>query len=565
VFSGDFFSVERLCSFKTAIFSKTAEFVMHVEPLAVEKTRIAGNNRLQDCAVDTVYLPCGIQLDEFKIIEVLGSGGFGIVYRALDTSLNRLVALKEYMPKAFAMRKHGTTVSVLSEEHSETFLAGMRSFINEAKLLAQFNHEALVKVYRFWEANGTAYMAMPLYEGQTFSAWLKQRHEPPSEAWLRDFLSQLLPAIATLHERQCFHRDIAPDNIFMQPDDRPVLLDFGAARHILAGEQRALTIILKPSYAPIEQYGESENLTQGPWTDLYALASVVHLAIVGKVPQPSVQRLLEDRQLPLQQAVPALFPNRYGYSFLAAIDCALALKPQNRPQSVADFQALLDANSETHGVFGRTSQAKTIAGRKKLFLANVALVLLMMVVSVAIFRKNQPNHELHEKSAGIIHPITTTPKSSSDNQQSLQVTPLDFGVGSSFAPVQSLEPPPQLLSKPAQKPARHESSSVGNEVSLEARPASKSMAFKNAVSTKATKLTAKSKALEEKSTTQKLTGLQVQNPPPSNRVSSEQNSRQESEKSVPAPVQKAAVSAQAAPEPAPQKHSDDDLFVTPGF
>ena len=175
-------------------------------------------------------LPSGTRLEEFEILELVGEGGFGIVYLARDHMLQRNVALKEYMPSALATRTGPTTVSVKSEDLAGTFVAGLRSFVNEARLLARFDHPSLVKVYRFWEANGTAYMVMPFYEGVTVRAALLALGGPPTERWLEDLLPPLLDVLAYLHRAHCFYRDIAPDNILILRDGRPLLLDFGAQR-----------------------------------------------------------------------------------------------------------------------------------------------------------------------------------------------------------------------------------------------------------------------------------------------------------------------------------------------
>ncbi|MDQ3059947.1 MAG: DUF4384 domain-containing protein [Pseudomonadota bacterium] len=290
---------------------------------------------------DRNVLQSGVRLGEFEILSVIGSGGFGIVYLAYDHSLQRKVALKEYMPSSLAARSNFLHVTVKSERHAETFQAGMRSFINEARLLAQFDHPSLLKVYRFWEANGTAYMAMPFYQGLTLTQTLRGREAPPDEAWLKSLLAPLLDALETLHAEQCFHRDIAPDNILMLADDRPLLLDFGAARRAIGGMAQAFTVILKPGYAPIEQYADVATMQQGAWTDLYALASVVHFAITGRPPAPSVARMVCDPQIPLAQSA----AGRYSDAFLQVIDRALGVKPQDRPQSVAEFRLLLGLQS----------------------------------------------------------------------------------------------------------------------------------------------------------------------------------------------------------------------------
>lgn len=280
-------------------------------------------------------LPVGTFLGEFEITELVGEGGFGIVYLARDHSLERRVALKEYMPSALAARTGPMEVSVKSERHRDTFEAGLKSFVNEARLLAQFDHPSLVKVYRFWEANGTAYMVMPFYEGVTLKQQLKDMGAPPNEAWLMDLLGPLTEALEVIHADHCYHRDIAPDNvILLKGSNRPLLLDFGAARRVIGDMTQALTVILKPGYAPVEQYAEVPGMKQGPWTDVYALAAVVYYAIMGKTPPTSVGRLMNDSYVPLSQAA----AGRYSAKFLAAVDRALTVKPEERTQSITEFR-----------------------------------------------------------------------------------------------------------------------------------------------------------------------------------------------------------------------------------
>lgn len=286
-------------------------------------------------------LPPGTRLGEYEIERVLGEGGFGIVYLATDHGLERHVAIKEYLPAALASRGKGTVVTLRAESHAETFALGLRSFVNEARLLARFDHPSLVRVYRFWEANHTAYMVMPYYEGRTLAATREAMGGPPDEAWLRRLLDGLCGALAELHASSCYHRDIAPDNILILADGRPVLLDFGAARRVIGDRTQTLTAILKPAYAPIEQYAEVGHLQQGPWTDLYALAAVVYYCIAGRSPTPSTVRAVDDQLRPLSSVIAELrgkHPDlHYSDEFVRAIEWALAVRPSDRPQTVADF------------------------------------------------------------------------------------------------------------------------------------------------------------------------------------------------------------------------------------
>ncbi|MFL6681578.1 MAG: serine/threonine-protein kinase, partial [Burkholderiaceae bacterium] len=283
-------------------------------------------------------LPIGTRLAEFEIRQVIGAGGFGVVYRAWDEALQRDVALKEYMPVSLAGRGASERVTLRSRMHEETFALGLQSFVNEARLLARFDHPALVKVFRFWEANGTAYMAMPLYKGRTLRQMRKAL--PASafdDAWLRALIDPLLGALEVMHDADVYHRDIAPDNILWCDDGRPVLLDFGAARLVLADRTQNVTAILKPQFAPIEQYAETQAMRQGPWTDLYALAGTCFFMLTGRAPLPATARVMGDEQASLMR----LLPPGCSPRLLQVLDWTLAVRPQDRPQSVAQFRDAL--------------------------------------------------------------------------------------------------------------------------------------------------------------------------------------------------------------------------------
>ncbi|MBC7955729.1 MAG: protein kinase [Cytophagales bacterium] len=291
-------------------------------------------------------LPLGHRLQEYVIEGLIGEGGFGIVYLARDTQLGRVVALKEYMPASLATRAADNQVSVRSARHRETFELGLRSFVNEAQLLAAFDHPSLVKVYRFWEEHGTAYMVMPYYQGPTLKQWLQEHGARPDEAWLLSLLHPVIDSLELMHHERCYHRDIAPDNILLLNQQatqlgrpqvmRPVLLDFGAARRVISDATQALTVILKSGYAPIEQYAESTSMKQGAWTDVYALSAVVYAAITGRAPMASVSRMVSDDLVPASQ----VGAGHYTAEFLAAVDKGLSVRPENRPQDMAALRAL---------------------------------------------------------------------------------------------------------------------------------------------------------------------------------------------------------------------------------
>lgn len=279
-------------------------------------------------------LAVGTVLEQFRILSVLGVGGFGIVYLAVDERLDRRVALKEFLPETLAYRQLDGQIALKSANHAEVFRIGLRSFINEARLLARFEHPSLVKVHHFWEANGTAYMVMPFYEGHTLRQIVDTHGVAPDERWVRALLAPLLGAVELLHAHDCLHRDISPDNILIRADGTPVLLDFGAARQVVRDAQPSLTIILKQGFAPIEQYSDGSDLPQGPWTDLYAIGAVVHFCATGKVPPPSVNRFVKDT-IP---SLAALARPGFSADFCRVIDRAMAVRQDARIQTIAQLR-----------------------------------------------------------------------------------------------------------------------------------------------------------------------------------------------------------------------------------
>jgi len=319
-------------------------------------------------------LPVGHFLGDFEIREVIGVGGFGIVYRAWEGALERDVAIKEYMPMGMVGRNADGQVTLRSKAWQEDFDLGLRSFLNEARLLARFDHPSLVKVHRFWEANGTACMVMPFYRAQT----LRQRRQelgavPVTEAWLLSMLEPLLGALAQMHRAEVFHRDIAPDNILWCADDRPVLLDFGAARRVLADRTQHLTAVLKPQFAPIEQYADAHSMRQGPWTDIFALASTCYFMLTGRPPLPATARILSDDMTPLAELAPPGFSPRV----LATLDWAMAVRPGDQsvaalwdvlhghakvPERLPPFRASPAAESVNEHSYARTIQTPMPAG-----------------------------------------------------------------------------------------------------------------------------------------------------------------------------------------------------------
>jgi serine/threonine protein kinase len=285
-------------------------------------------------------LPEGTVVGEFEIRRVLGYGGFGIVYEAYEAMLDRRVALKEFFLRGYSRRDGATVTPLNTEEAAEMFESGVNRFVREARLLSMLNERtrsdgSLVAVYRVFRANGTAFMAMKLYEGGTLKQWVKEDPARVTEAWAVRVLSRLVDALDGLHSlpgENLVHRDVSPDNIILQPDGTPVLLDFGATRK---ADDAQTSLIFKPGYSPIEQY--TDSLPQGPWTDLYALCGVAYFAVTGESPMPAIDR---HAGVGFRSAT-ELGAGRFSPAFLALIDHGMAVLPDKRFRSCAELRAAL--------------------------------------------------------------------------------------------------------------------------------------------------------------------------------------------------------------------------------
>lgn len=281
-------------------------------------------------------LPIGSPLGDFTITGIVGEGGFGIVYLAYEAALDRMVAIKEYLPSSIAGRTGNQSVMVRSQLNTNAFASGLKNFLREAQMLAKFSHPALVEVHRVWEQNATAYMAMRYYEGKTLREW-RLSNEDFDELRIRRLLEPVIDALSLLHAQNVIHRDVSPDNILMRGSGTPVLLDLGAARLVIGGMTQALTTILKPGYAPIEQYVDDGTMHQGPWTDVYGIGAVLYYMLTGVAPPQAVARMITDPIRNMTDKLKVAVPP----AFIDTVIKALAVRPENRFQSVDDLRDAL--------------------------------------------------------------------------------------------------------------------------------------------------------------------------------------------------------------------------------
>jgi serine/threonine protein kinase len=276
----------------------------------------------------------GAMLNEYRIAEVLGVGGFGITYLARDTLLEKDVAIKEYFPSGMVSRRPEGAVTLTGPNVGNEYRGGLDRFLKEARTLATFGHPNIVRVLRFFQANDTGYMVMEYEHGVSLRAWL-QEHPQPEEEALLGLMGPLLDGIEKVHGTGFLHRDIKPDNIFIRANGEPVLIDFGSARQAIAAATHALTAMVTPGYAPFEQYGAGAE--QGPWTDIYALGAVIFYAMTGRNPPDAIGRMKSDRLV--DELADA--SSRYSPRVIEAVRQAMAIDEKKRPQSIAQWRSTL--------------------------------------------------------------------------------------------------------------------------------------------------------------------------------------------------------------------------------
>lgn len=234
-------------------------------------------------------------IGRYVIQEVLGQGGFGITYLGIDKLYGNKVAIKEYYPQKIAMRKaqYEDVVTVTSIEEKNNYDKGKKRFLDEAQVMARFNkNEGIVKILDFFEANNTAYIVMEYLEGITLKQYLGKYGVLQFRNLIEMMLS-LLEALIEIHSQGLIHRDISPDNIMVQHNGKLKLMDFGAARDYTESGNKSLTVILKPGYAPPEQY--QTHGVQGPWTDIYALCATIYKCLTGITPPDAIARVMDDK------------------------------------------------------------------------------------------------------------------------------------------------------------------------------------------------------------------------------------------------------------------------------
>ena len=289
-------------------------------------------------AIHRNALATGTMLLEYKLEAVLGVGGFGMTYLARDINLDKPVAIKEYFPSSVAMRALDGSVVSSDATATHDYQWGLERFLQDARTLARFSHPHIVRVNRYFEANSTGYMVMDYEDGESLHQVLK-KDPSPGDTRVKELLLPLLDGLQSVHAAGFLHRDIKPANIFIRKSGASVLIDFGSARQAMGDSTKTLTAVLTPGYAPLEQYSGAGD--QGPWTDIYALGGVLYRIYTGDNPPDAVSRIKND-------TVPeklATLRGRVSAPMLSALEWALTLDEQSRPQSVDAWRNAIEGKS----------------------------------------------------------------------------------------------------------------------------------------------------------------------------------------------------------------------------
>lgn len=335
------------------------------------------------------YLTPGVIIsNRYTIGTAIGCGGFGIIYKAWDMTLGRIVAIKEYYPRGLLNRIPGECkVVVYSGKRREEFKKGLAEFISESRTVSRFNsHPNILNVYDFFEENDTGYMVMEYLDGISLKDFIKNNGGYLNCDISVDIILSVLDALKEIHLCDYIHRDISPDNIFICNNGKIKLIDFGAARFSDGSSERVFSTILKVGYAPPEQYREKSN--QGPWTDFYALGATLYRCVTGSLPPESTDRLVNKNNDPLIPPV-TINPNIPEY-LNNTILRALALEQSLRFQNTQQFKDALLQKVSVKTVENEVKNRK----KKRLIAVAAALLSIACIYTFcfsSFFKKSNNN------------------------------------------------------------------------------------------------------------------------------------------------------------------------------
>ncbi len=400
---------------------------------------------------EAVLAPGTVLMGKYVVGKVLGKGGFGVTYLAYDLKRECKAAIKEYMPDALAYRIPGNTIiSTYEGDKAENFRLGAEKFYEEAKTVSRFNgHPNIINVQEFFYENNTAYFVMEYIEGVDLKTYAVQKGGTLSEEECIRLLTPVMDALIVVHSVGVLHRDISPDNIYVTKDGGVKLLDFGAARQVLGEKSKSLSVVLKPGFAPIEQYQTRGK--QGQWTDVYALAATMYYCLTGQVPEAAMDRVYEDTNKKAAE-----LKDGVSQQVTEALTKALEVRAENRYKTVYEFKRSIvnmEEQQETSvqgeqkpstelkdSVTPQVVPSRPVSGRKKHIVA-IAAVLLLLLISGSIFaltRLGSPAQEPEDQSRTVAAAtVSATGNTFIDAQQSALSTDAGATISTTEATVTS--------------------------------------------------------------------------------------------------------------------------------
>ncbi len=283
-------------------------------------------------------LPAGTVLNCYVIMKLIASGGFSLIYLAEDLDTQHEVVIKEFLPKKLARRDKNGHLKIINEDQADQLNRGRKLFYSEAKILASLHHPNIVKVRGFFLDNNTGYLVMDYERGKNLASYIKRRKGGLSSRFLLTVFPPLLDALSLIHSRKLLHLDIKPGNIHLRAGGNPLLLDFGAVRQ-LTEEQHRRGQVVTPGFSPVEQYYYNGNI--GPWSDVYAVGASMRACLDGTSPPSTIERHANDKLKPASK----IYRRSYPAYLLEAIDWAMEVKAENRPQNASDLLAAIASKS----------------------------------------------------------------------------------------------------------------------------------------------------------------------------------------------------------------------------
>ncbi|MEW8324730.1 MAG: serine/threonine-protein kinase [Candidatus Thiodiazotropha taylori] len=283
-------------------------------------------------------MPEGTEIDCYVIMKVVASGGFSLIYLAEDEDTQDEVIIKEFLPKKLAHRASSGKVMPLEDKQVDNFNRSLRLFYQEAKVLASLRHPNIVQVRGFFLANNTGYLVMDHERGKNLASYIKKRSGSLSTRFIMTVFPPILDALSLIHSRNLLHLDIKPSNIHLRTGGNPLLLDFGAV-HEVRNEGTRTGRVVTTGFSPVEQYYQSGNV--GPWSDVYAIGASMRACLDGKAPPSAIERHAKEKLKPAAR----IYRRRYPAAMLEAIDWAMEIGYEKRPQNARELLDALQSNN----------------------------------------------------------------------------------------------------------------------------------------------------------------------------------------------------------------------------